>query len=873
MAEATVGLLRVVLASNSAEFQRDMGKASTSVEGFDKTAKNAGKSLAAMVSSFDGTKAAAEANKVAQAVNQVGGASKLTEQELGRVRATLDATIAKFNTMGREVPADIQKVRNEITQLDQAAAQTSAPTGGIGQWGGALSMVSRILPGLSVAGAVAGITSLARSALEAADKFVTLSEKTGASIETVQRWDYVAEQTGTTVEAFGNNAFKLGINVAAGTDKVRSAIGSLGIAYEELRSLKPEDQFALVIEKLEGVESVTERNRLGQILFGRQFAEIATAVSEGYTRIASEASVAGEAQVRAAEAAGDAWDRLKSKIAAVALGAVGRVAQELLDTAASLDTLNEAEMQAFTVAQRLGEGHLYLVSLQRERVKGQRDITLAVQEGAAADADYVARLAAIRAEVSALSGAQKTQLNAALKLGSEAATEYAETIGLSEAALRLYQQGSKESTKATSELTREHEKAARELERFWQQVERLGKDSIPNLTLQMSKWETVAKDHVTLVDMTAAGYAKARVEAEQWALKNGAVLAPSIKAVSTVITEETPKWSSLFQSFADKLPNIILGAVQGGGSAIKSAGVFAGNELGSFLSTKFGEVLKTSLPFGLGAAINAMLPMLGSLFGPLLSKIGNLFRNLFGGPSGDELAGRALVETFEESLHGTLTAQQEAESQGQDWARTVIAIRDAYIAMGRTEEEALRDADRLWESSRQSAEESARVIAEIQRKMRELTGETQTIDIEVVYRTTAPPGATRPGDPESHTQPVDFGFASGTMGRFGEFFRNFGSGFSTRLHGVEAVLRPQDALPFARQVIAGMTPGQPEAAGATNSINILPVLMGSGMSSRDIAREAANHIAKSGLEMNEGGITSAIENVFHNLMLSYYSRA
>jgi hypothetical protein len=69
MAETTVGLLRVVLSSNSAEFSKDMGAAGKSVDTFDKQAKSAGKSMA---SGFDGSKLANDANKVANAVHNVG---------------------------------------------------------------------------------------------------------------------------------------------------------------------------------------------------------------------------------------------------------------------------------------------------------------------------------------------------------------------------------------------------------------------------------------------------------------------------------------------------------------------------------------------------------------------------------------------------------------------------------------------------------------------------------------------------------------------------------------------------------------------------------------------------------------------------------
>ncbi len=45
------------------------------------------------------------------------------------------------------------------------------------------------------------------------------------------------------------------------------------------------------------------------------------------------------------------------------------------------------------------------------------------------------------------------------------------------------------------------------------------------------------------------------------------------------------------------------------------------------------------------------------------------------------------------------------------------------------------------------------------------------------------------------------GFATGTYGRYGRFFHNFGRRMQTALHGVEAVIRPDQALAFAESVI------------------------------------------------------------------------
>jgi TP901 family phage tail tape measure protein len=310
---------------------------------------------------------------------------------------------------------------------------------------------------------------------------------------------------------------------------------------------------------------------------------------------------------------------------------------------------------------------------------------------------------------------------------------------------------------------------------------------------------------------------------------------------------------------AQSLSSLFQQAFVGGGGALGAIKAFATQGLQALMSM-----------------IPGIPPWLTQMAGPIIaglsklaSKAKDILRGIFGGPDADELAGRELVEGFEDSLRDGLSAAQEAESQGEDWRRTVIAIRDAYIAMGRTEEEALADAERLWESSRQSAEESARVIAEIQRKMRELTDGTHTVDVEVVYRGNAPDGATRPGEPESHTQPVDPGFAGGTMGRFGDYFRNFGKGFPTTLHGVEAVLRPQDVMPFAESVMAGAGSG-PTSTTTTNNI-FIPMPSEAGGDPRRMADHVLGQLPAA-VELDRFDLLTMFESVVHNVIRDHYAR-
>jgi len=393
--------------------------------------------------------------------------------------------------------------------------------------------------------------------------------------------------------------------------------------------------------------------------------------------------------------------------------------------------------------------------------------------------------------------------------------------------------------------------------------------------------------------------ARLSVELQRWADINGAVLAPSIRQVSGALQEQLPllatantQWvafsGSVKQNTAaaatssgglmDTLKGLFGGGGEGGGGGKMSQLL---NQIGPQFAAAFmgpgsaGDKMKafaTQAAGTLMGMIPGVGPWLQAFSGPIIeglsklaSKAKDILSSIFGGPSGDELAGRRLVATFEETLAGVLTDQQKAEAGGESWKETVIAIRDAYIAMGRTEEEALADAKRLWESSKQGADAAARVIEEIRRKMEQLTTGTHTIEIE--YKERGESGRDLPPGGGNSTQPAgDPGLTVGTMGRFGKWFHNFGQQFPTSLHNIEAVLRPQDAMPFALDTLAA-------ASGAgggetTTNLVLVPVLMGQDMDPARLTDAIVRRIPSS-MSFQSGPLRTGIEQIVGDWNRSY----
>lgn len=650
--EATVGLLRVVLTADTKQYAANLQGAKVQLGVFDREAKNAGRTLTRMVEGFSGQRLAADAAKVAEAVARIGGASRLTENELGKVRTQLDAAIEKFRVMGAQVPASIAKIRDEIAGIDadravsklrtdimavdDAASRASA--GGLSKFTGLLGMVQKVAPALGAVALATTLLSTGTAALRASDDIAKYADSAGVSTEVTQRWRYTAEQTSTTLEAFGNASYKLGVNVGNGTAQVRDAIDALGLSYAELRNLKPEDQFERVIERLEGVESVTERNRIGQALFGRQFSEIAGAVAGGYTQIMKEADVAGDAQVKAAQKAGDALDKLQSKVSTASINVFGGLAGYAFDTAAAMK-LAFTGLDGFTEAQRAKIQEIRdtgfvtgMADLLDSFAKTRKDINLAGE----AATDYVVRLQELRAEVAGLTTEQRRQIDAALQV-SGITDELADQVGVSTEALRMYQEGARAGAERSKQLAEEKKKAAEAAIRFAASVRSASGALVPFAAAAEDSAAAIANVRAgfladgslvtATIQETAQAAGEAAKETEAWANATGARLAPALKdsrAQIAAVGLETDALAEKYQRVGRTITETLVRSFTGGGGwegALKGLGAQGGGRLGEMLGEKLAAGIGGKLGAVLGGAGGPVGAAVGSLVGSVAGKL------------------------------------------------------------------------------------------------------------------------------------------------------------------------------------------------------------------------------------------------------------
>src|SRR5689334_18365980 len=86
------------------DFQSAVAKAEVSLREFESGAGQVEKALNRMADSFSGRKVVQDAELATRAINDIGGATKLTENEQARLNAQLTEAIAKYKALGLEVP-------------------------------------------------------------------------------------------------------------------------------------------------------------------------------------------------------------------------------------------------------------------------------------------------------------------------------------------------------------------------------------------------------------------------------------------------------------------------------------------------------------------------------------------------------------------------------------------------------------------------------------------------------------------------------------------------------------------------------------------------------------------------------------------------
>jgi hypothetical protein len=716
-------------------FFEQVSKAEAHLGELTSSSESVQKSIDRLAKSFSGDKIIQDATLTAKAIEDMGGAAILTEKEAARVNRTMTDAMEKMSKLGQEIPPGIKKLADETANAGNKTTLFGQITGSV------TDIAKKAALAFGAMFAADAILGFAKHIISVGGELTDLSAKTGVSTTALQQFKYAGGQVGVELDAITGGINQMQKRLAGDDKSATNAIKSLGLEMGNFKSLKPEQQFAALADKIGSIEDPMMRTKAATDLFGKSGAELLPALTKEFGALTEQANSLGIVMDEQTVAAMDNLGDTVGDLGSVAMAALGRIIQPLVPLLSGLATvaMKLADVLGTVLGWTVGKLTEGLRWLGNAALDMARSLLVGLQMTSDAIPGFDRLTGASGALGSAIAQVDKAQaaLNKTqpetVKQTKQAGLEFEVAAKSTDKAAEAIKSMADQLTgrKVADEVARlakainaaggeakitasESEQLAKKAQQYYDQGVKLPA-VLESIWLKHQQFNGVAAASVdTLLKLgsatTSANAALAKfipplqaagqIGLDQLLTVGADAGRKAIEQIAAVGKKASEGFGTHFGTFLEtSLPQAIMGAIQGGGSVLQAAGSAAGSFLTS--AQGLGGTIKSGLTaaFGpaFGTAINSVIPGLGAMLGPLLGKMGDLIGGLFGKVSAEVKQARADIATFETQLAATLTTAQKIEAGGVGWKMTVIAVRDAYLSVGRTVAEAEAIVKQLWD--------------------------------------------------------------------------------------------------------------------------------------------------------------------------------
>jgi hypothetical protein len=309
--------LTAKLYADFGNFYDAVQKAEVVLKSFEEESHKVEDSLNRMVDKFSGRKLVADATLMVEAVERIGGVSKLTQDELGRVSAKAAEAAEKLRAMGQDVPPGLQKIAD-------AAGNAKVAHEGLG------SVVRSVATDFLAMFTVRAAFNFVKDIIEDASALKALSQQTHISVEELQVLAGGMSEFGVDAETLGQGLFKLSRGIAGGDDSVAHGLHLMGLSLKDVQGLNGRDLFLKVAEGLSTLQGGLRDTAAAEIYGGKLGAAMAGA-SEGIEAAIAAweklNTVASTESVNAMDEFGSSINRAGANLKALAANMIGPAAQ------------------------------------------------------------------------------------------------------------------------------------------------------------------------------------------------------------------------------------------------------------------------------------------------------------------------------------------------------------------------------------------------------------------------------------------------------------------------------------------------------------------------------------------------------------------
>lgn len=189
---------------------------------------------------------------------------------------------SKFQAELKATSDQLTGLKSSFESMGQAAGQSSDNVLNLGD------LIKGNLASAAIQAAVKELLSLIK---EVSDEMINLvvqagamgntidkqSQRLGMSNEAYQEWSYILSQNGADISTLTMGMRTLTNKIDGlknGAKASTQAFAQLGLSFKDLKGLTGEEQFSLVIQRLQGIQDETTRNAVANDVLGRSYMQL-----------------------------------------------------------------------------------------------------------------------------------------------------------------------------------------------------------------------------------------------------------------------------------------------------------------------------------------------------------------------------------------------------------------------------------------------------------------------------------------------------------------------------------------------------------------------------------------------------------------------
>ena len=551
-------------------FYKEIQKTAPYLKNLGDDVDKVAKKFDTMTKGFSGDKLIRDAHLMVGALVQSGQIANLTEKELLQLGRTVDAASEKMRRMGIDIPPGFKHISDEAETLRKKLADQAAAAKNLsGTHAELLTGVTKLAGAFGIAfgadAVISGVKRMVEGAVEYSDSLKNMSVATGFSIAGLQRLEAVGAEGGVTLQTMASavNVLQKQLDEPA----AQNALKQMGLSFDAIRKLAPEQQLFAIGEAVGSIRDPIDKANTGADLFKGKWSEIASAFTGDAQKIADSTKLMTDAQVNALADAGQAWQNWKREASRSIDGFLGDlvIAAQKANArgGSSLSFLNPISFGIGATQAYYDPGKLPKVGAPGGYI------------GAGPTAPQMPSQETLNKEAARIEAHIKKVFDAAAKV-----------------AVELDAQAEDELVKFANTL----------------------------VTLRSRTFQGNGQGPADLVDFIQGG----RSFRPNTGSGGFAGIGTGPAALGNT-TFSTGRGGSLFGGLSTSIPQSILAAIQGGGNVAQAVAGTAGAQIGTNLVGRFGESITKNMGKVFGGAINAVLPGIGALAGPLVGMIGKIF--------------------------------------------------------------------------------------------------------------------------------------------------------------------------------------------------------------------------------------------------------